>query len=349
MTRTVRKISVEQVAIQMIRESYMHSMVLERPGEKLKMMKLPIPVPGAGELLIKVQACGICRTDLHIVDGELSKPKLPLIPGHQIVGVVESVGKGVKGFHVGAVVGVPWLGGTCGTCRYCLSGRENLCDRAIFTGYLRKGGFAEYCTARADFSFSIPSEYEAAQATPLLCSGIIGYRSLRMAGDGKRLGIYGFGAAAYSVTQMALWEGREVYALTRNGDEAGQSFALETGACWAGGTGKRPPVELDAAIIFAPSGELVPLALRAVGKGGVVVCGGIYMSPIPGFSYDLLRGERRLVSVANMTRRDGEEFLELALQIPIQTSVVVFPLEQANEALAALRAGRIRGTGVLVT
>lgn len=333
----------------MIHESYMHAMVLERPGEKLKAMKLPIPVPGAGELLIKVQACGICRTDLHIIDGELSKPKLPLIPGHQIVGVVESVGRGVKGVHVGAVVGVPWLGGTCGACRFCLSGRENLCDKAIFTGYLRKGGFAEYCTARADFCFRIPDEYEAAQATPLLCSGIIGYRSLRMTGNGTRLGIYGFGAAAYSVTQVALWEGREVYAFTRPGDDEGQRFALEAGACWAGATKKRPPVELDAAIIFAPAGELVPLALRAVGKGGVVVCGGIHMSPIPGFSYDLLWGERRLVSVANMTRRDGEDFLELAPQIPIQTTVEVFPLEQANEALAALRAGKIRGTGVLVT
>lgn len=332
----------------MIHESYMHAMVLERPGEQLKAMKLPVPHPAAGELLLKVQACGICRTDLHIVDGELPKPKLPLVPGHQVVGVVESVGKGVKGVHPGEVMGVPWLGGTCGSCRHCLSGHENLCDKAIFTGYQRRGGFAEYCTARADFCFSIPEEYQAVQAAPLLCAGLIGYRSLRMTGDGKRLGIYGFGAAAHIVTQVALWEGRQVYAFTRHGDEAGQRFARDTGACWAGSVTQRPPVELDAAIIFAPVGELVPLALRAIGKGGVVVCGGIHMSPIPGFSYELLWGERKLVSVANMTRRDGEEFLEIAPQVPVNITVEVFPLERANEALAALRDGRIKGAGVLV-
>ena len=332
----------------MIHESYMRAMVLERPGEKLKALKLPIPVAGAGELLIKVQACGICRTDLHIMDGELAKPRLPLIPGHQIVGVVETVGKGVKGVHPGDMVGVPWLGGTCGTCRHCLSGRENLCDKAVFTGYQRKGGFAEYCTANASFCFSIPEEYQAAQAAPLLCSGMIGYRSLRMAGNGKRLGIYGFGVAAHIIAQVALWEGREVYAFTRQGDEAGQRSAREAGACWAGAANQRPPEDLDAAIIFAPVGELVPLALHAVGKGGVVVCGGIHMSPIPGFSYELLRGERTLVSVANMTRLDGEEFLELAPRIPVVTTVELFPLEQANEALAALRAGEIKGAGVLV-
>lgn len=332
----------------MIHESCMHAMVLEHPGERLKAIKLPIPVAGAGELLIKVQACGICRTDLHIVDGELSKPRLPLIPGHQIVGAVEAVGKGVKGFHPGDVVGVPWLGGTCGTCRHCLSGHENLCDKAIFTGYQRKGGFAEYCTANASFCFSIPEEYEAAQAAPLLCAGMIGYRSLRMAGDGKRLGIYGFGAAAHIVTQVALWEGCQVFAFTRQDDKERQHFALETGACWAGATVQRPPVELDAAIIFAPDGDLVPIALRAVGKGGVVVCGGIHMSPIPGFSYELLRGERKLVSVSNMTRLDGEEFLDLAPRVPVISRVEVFPLEQANEALTALRNGKIRGAGVLV-
>lgn len=332
----------------MIHESYMHAMVLERPGERLKSMKLPIPAAGAGELLIKVQACGICRTDLHIVDGELPNPKLPLIPGHQIVGVVESAGRGVRGFHPGDPVGVSWLGGTCGTCRHCISGHENLCDKAIFTGYRRSGGFADYCTASAAYCFRIPEEYQAVEAAPLLCAGMIGYRALRMAGAGKQLGIYGFGAAAHIMTQVALWEGRQVYAFTRHGDEAGQRFALETGACWAGAATKRPPVELDAAVIFAPAGELVPLALHAVGKGGVVVCGGIHMSPIPGFSYELLWGERKLVSVANMTRLDGEEFFELAPRIPVNTTIEVFPLEQANEALAALRSGRIRGAGVLV-
>lgn len=332
----------------MIHESSMHAMVLERGGEQLKMMKLPIPVAGAGELLIRVQACGICRTDLHVVDGELREPQFPLIPGHQIVGSVETVGKGVRGFHPGDIVGVPWLGGTCGTCSYCMSGRENLCDRALFTGYQRNGGFAEYCTANADFCFNIPDGYPATQAAPLLCAGLIGYRSLSMAGDGKRLGIYGFGAAAHIVAQVALWEGREIYAFTRQGDETGQRFAREMGACWAGSAPLTPPVELDAAIIFAPAGELVPLALRAVAKGGVVVCGGIHMSPIPSFPYDLLWGERKLVSVTNLTRLDGDEFLALAPRIPVRTEVEVFPLENANEALAALRTGRIRGAGVLV-
>lgn len=332
----------------MIRESYMHAMVLEHPGEKLKAMKLPVPVAGPGELLINVQACGICRTDLHIVDGELTEPRLPLIPGHQIVGVVEAVGKGARGFHPGDLVGVPWLGGTCGTCRHCVSGHENLCDKAIFTGYQRKGGFSEYCTANAAFCFKTPEGYEAVQAAPLLCAGMIGYRSLRMAGDGKRLGIYGFGAAAHIVTQVALWQGRQVYAFTRHGDIEGQRFARETGACWAGSSLQPPPVELDVAIIFAPAGELVPIALRSIGKGGVVVCGGIHMSPIPSFSYELLRGERKLVSISNMTRLDGEEFLELAPRIPVTSIVEVFPLEHANEALDALRSGKIRGAGVLV-
>lgn len=323
-------------------------MVLERPGEPLRAIKMPIPAAAAGELLLKVQACGICRTDLHVVDGELTEPRLPLIPGHQIVGLVETVGQGVKGFHPGDLVGVPWLGGTCGECDYCLSGRENLCERAIFTGYQRNGGFAEYCTANAGFCFTLPDDYQATQAAPLLCAGLIGYRSLRMAGQGKRLGIYGFGAAAHIVTQVALWEGREIYAFTREGDQAGQRFAREMGACWAGAATERPPVELDAAIIFAPAGELVPLALRAVARGGVVVCGGIHMSPIPGFSYDLLWGERSIISVANLTRADGGEFLELAPRIPLRTEIEVFGLEHANQALAALRAGRIRGAGVLV-
>jgi propanol-preferring alcohol dehydrogenase len=252
----------------MLHDSYMHAMVLERPGEQLKAKKLPIPEAGAGELLLKVQACGICRTDLHVVDGELDEPHLPLVPGHQIVGVVESLGKGVRGFEPGDLVGVPWLGGTYGECAYCLSGRENLCDRAIFTGYQHNGGFAEYCTAKSGFCFSIPEGYPATQAAPLLCAGLIGYRSLRMTGKGKRLGIYGFGAAAHIVTQVALWEGREIYAFTRDGDVAGQRFAREMGACWAGESMERPPVGLDAAIIFAPAGYLVPTALQAVGKGG---------------------------------------------------------------------------------
>ncbi len=332
----------------MIHQSYMHAMVLEQPGQQLRAMKLPIPKVCVGELLLKVQACGICRTDLHIVDGELKDPRLPLIPGHQIVGVVEDIGKDVGGFHLGDTVGVPWLGSTCGTCSYCLSGRENLCDKAVFTGYQRNGGFAEYCTANAGFCFTIADDYQATQAAPLLCAGLIGYRSLRMAGDGQRVGIYGFGAAAHIVTQVALSEERRIYAFTREGDQAGQHFAREMGACWAGSAAEKPPVELDAAIIFAPAGELVPIALGAVGKGGIVVCGGIHMSPIPGFSYELLWGERKLVSVANLTRLDGEEFLELAPRIPIITSVEVFPLENANEALSALRTGRIKGAGVLV-
>src|SRR6185369_12079630 len=312
---------------------HMHAMVLERAGEQLKPVKLPIPVPGAGELLLKVQACGICRTDLHIMDGELTEPLLPLIPGHQIIGRVDKVGQNVTGFHPGDMVGVPWLGWTCGECAYCISGRENLCDLAAFTGYQRNGGFAEYCTADAGFCFSIPEDYPATKAAPLLCAGLIGYRSLKMAGNGKRLGIYGFGAAAHIVTQMALWERRDIYAFTREGDEAGQSFAREIGAAWAGGALSRPPVELDAAIIFAPVGELVPTALRAVAKGGIVVCGGIHMSPIPSFPYELLWGERRIVSVTNLTRLDGEEFLELALRIPVHTEIEVFPLGHANEAL----------------
>lgn len=325
----------------------MWAMLLEQAGKPLKLVEAPIPIPGAGELLLKVLACGICRTDLHVVDGELTEPKLPLIPGHQIVGVVESIGSGVTGFKTGDQVGVPWLGGTCGECNYCSSGRENLCDRALFTGYQRDGGFAEYCTANAAFCFTLPSDYSATQAAPLLCAGLIGYRSLRMAGNGQRLGIYGFGSAAHIVTQVAQWQGREIYAFTREGDQAGQCFAYEMGASWAGGVNELPPVELDAAIIFAPAGELVPVALQAIRKGGRVVCGGIHMTPIPSFSYDLLWGERSIVSVANLTRTDGEEFLELAPRIPIRTEIEVFPLEHANEALAALREGRIKGAGVL--
>lgn len=332
----------------MTHNTQMHAMVMERAGERLKLERIAIPIPGSGELLLKVQACGICRTDLHVVDGELTAPKLPLVPGHQIIGLVQECGQGVIGFQDGDLVGVPWLGGTCGECEYCVSDRENLCNRAIFTGYQRNGGFAEYCTADARFCFSIPEDYLPTQAAPLLCAGLIGYRSLRMAGKGKRLGIYGFGAAAHIVTQVAVWQEREVYAYTREGDTTGQEFARSMGACWAGSALEPPPVELDAAIIFAPAGELVPLALQAVGKGGVVVCGGIYMSNIPSFPYELLWGERSIISVTNLTRRDGEEFLELAPRIPIRTEVQVFPLDQANEALDALRSGWITGAAVLV-
>ncbi|GFE61701.1 zinc-dependent alcohol dehydrogenase family protein [Geobacter sp. AOG2] len=326
----------------------MRAMVMLRSNVTLMLRNIPVPLPVAGELLLKVTACGICRTDLHVVDGELTEPKLPLVPGHQIVGVVEKLGEGVTGFRRGDRVGVPWLGGTCGECDFCVSGRENLCDRALFTGYQKNGGFAEYCTADSRFCFPLPEGYPDTQAAPLLCAGLIGYRSLRMSGTGKRLGIYGFGSAAHIVTQVAVWQGREVYAFTRPGDAAGQQFAREMGACWAGGSFDAPPTPLDAAIIFAPAGELVPAALRAVGKGGVVVCGGIHMSDIPAFSYDILWGERSIVSVANLTRRDGVEFLKLAPQVPVRTEVEIFPLEQANEALAALREGRIRGAGVLV-
>lgn len=329
-------------------DTQMHAMVLERVGQPLKLERLAVPTAESGELLLRVQACGICRTDLHVVDGELTAPKLPLVPGHQIVGVVEAIGNGVGGFKTGDLVGVPWLGGTCEECDYCRSGRENLCERAVFTGYQKNGGFAEYCTADARFCFSMPDGYLATQAAPLLCAGLIGYRSLRLAGAGRRLGIYGFGAAAHIVAQVAAWQGREIYAFTRSGDVAGQEFAREMGACWAGGALEQPPEELDAAIIFAPAGELVPLALKAVAKGGVVVCGGIHMSDIPSFPYQLLWGERSIVSVANLTRRDGEEFLQLAPRIPIRTEVEVFQLEQANQALDALRSGRIRGAGVLV-
>lgn len=321
---------------------------MERPGTALELREMSIPKPSAGELLLKVKACGICRTDLHVVDGELTEPKLPLVPGHQIVGVVEELGLGVDGFRPGDRVGVPWLGGTCGECGYCLSGRENLCDRALFTGYQKSGGFADYCTADSRFCFPLPEGYPDTQAAPLLCAGLIGFRSLRMAGEGKRIGIYGFGAAAHIVTQVATWQGREVFAFTREGDTAGQAFAREMGACWAGGSFEPPPQPLDGAIIFAPAGELVPSALKAVAKGGIVVCGGIHMSDIPAFPYDILWGERSIVSVANLTRRDGEEFLKLAPQVPVRTEVELFPLERANEALTALREGRIRGAGVLV-
>jgi alcohol dehydrogenase, propanol-preferring len=326
----------------------MRAMVLEKPGKPLRELDLPRPEAGRGQVLLRVLACAVCRTDLHVADGELPDPKLPLVLGHQIVGTVAEIGEGASRFEPGTRLGVPWLGWTDGDCRYCLTGRENLCDKARFTGYQVDGGYAEYAVADERFCFPVPDGYPDLQAAPLLCAGLIGYRALRMAGEGERLGLYGFGASAHIVTQVARHEGRRVFALTRPGDEDAQSFALELGAEWAGGTDPGPPEELDAAIIFAPAGELVPRALSAVAKGGTVVCAGIHMTDIPSFPYELLWGERRLVSVANMTRRDGEEFLTLAPEVPVETRVETFGLEEANEALDRLRAGTIRGAGVLV-
>ena len=313
-------------------------MLLDAPGEPLRAAELPLPRPAAGELLIRVHACGVCRTDLHVVDGELPAGRQPLVPGHQIVGTVEGSGRRV---------GVPWLGWTCGECRFCRSGRENLCDRARFTGCDRDGGFAEYAVADARFCFPIPEGYPDLQAAPLLCAGLIGHRALRMAGAAQRLGLYGFGAAAHIVCQVARHEGRRVFAFTRPGDEEAQAFARELGADWAGATDAAAPAELDAAIIFAPAGELVLVALRAVAKGGTVVCAGIHMSDIPSFPYADLWGERSIRSVANLTRRDAEEFLALAPRIPVRTTVVPYALEQAGAALADLRSGRLRGAAVL--
>ncbi len=325
----------------------MRAMILEAPGRPLREADVPIPEPGPGQVLIRVRACGLCRTDLHIVDGELKEPKLPLIPGHQIVGTVIAAGAGADRFAQGTRVGVPWLGFTCNNCRYCLSGRENLCDKARFTGYQIDGGFAEYAVADQQFCFPIPENYPDIQAAPLLCAGLIGYRSLVMAGEAVCLGLYGFGAAAHIVIQVACYQGRRVYAFTRPGDLEAQQFALSLGAVWAGESGATPPEELEAAIIFAPAGELVPAALRAVAKGGVVVCGGIHMSDIPSFPYEILWGERSVRSVANLTRRDGEEFLTLAPRVPVRTEVQAFPLSAANEALNALRQGKVRGAAVL--
>lgn len=332
----------------------MRAMLLDAAGRPLRPAQVDTPSPGPGQVRVRVQACGLCRTDLHVVDGELCRPKLPLIPGHQIVGVVDMVGEGDGGAGpapdgptLGELVGVPWLGWTCGRCRYCLSGRENLCDQAMFTGYDLDGGFAEYAVVDRRFAFRIPPGYPPTQAAPLLCAGLIGYRSLSMTEGAERLGIYGYGAAAHIVTQVARYQRRRVFAFTRPGDTASQEFAREMGAEWAGDTSEPVPEELDAAIIFAPAGELVPVALRAVAKGGVVVCGGIHMSEIPSFPYEILWGERTLRSVANLTRRDGEEFLALAPRVPVRTEVELFALEEANEALERLRKGRIRGAAVL--
>jgi propanol-preferring alcohol dehydrogenase len=318
--------------------------LLDHPGAQLRVAEIPEPEPGPGEILLEVAACGVCRTDLHIADGELTEPKLPLVLGHQIVARVASDG---ERFSRGDRVGVPWLGWTCGECRYCLSGRENLCDRAQFTGYHRDGGFAEYATADERFCFELPEDFSDLQVAPLLCGGLIGYRTLRLAGDPERLGIYGFGSAAHMVAQVAVHEGRRVFAFVRDGDRAGREFALSQGAEWAGWSSERPPEELDAALIFAPVGGLVPVALRALAKGGTVVCGGIHMSDIPSFPYELLWNERVVRSVANLTRHDGEELLRLAPDVPIRTRVTAYPLEQAQRALDDLRAGALEGAAVV--
>jgi len=325
----------------------MRAMVLDRPGRPLRLAELDEPEPASGQVRVRVAACGVCRTDLHIVDGELPIRRAPVVPGHQIVGRIDQVGPAVDGLSPGSRVGIPWLGWTCGACGYCLSGRENLCERARFTGYHLDGGFADSTVADARFCFPLPSDFRDLQAAPLLCAGLIGYRSLRLAGDAERLGLYGFGAAAHIVLQVARFERRRVYAFTRPGDDAGQSFARELGADWAGSTADQAPEELDAAIIFAPAGDLVPAALRVLARGGTVVCAGIHMSDVPSFPYELLWGERVVRSVANLTRADGVEFLALAALIPVRTEIELFPLEQANEALTRLRRGEIRGAAVL--
>ena len=322
-------------------------MVLERPRTRLLLKEVSVPAPGPGQVLLKVHACGICRTDLHVVDGELTEPKLPIVPGHQIVGLVVRAGDEVESPRVEDRVGVPWLGWTCGECGFCRSGRENLCDRARFTGYQIDGGYADYAIADSRFCMPIPEGYPDLQAAPLLCAGLIGYRCLRAAGDAPRLGIYGFGSAGHILIQVARHRGQRVYAFTRPGDEAGQAFAKDLGADWVGPSDSIPAEPLDAAIIFAPAGDLVPTALRAVAKGGTVVCGGIHMSDIPSFPYEILWGERTVRSVANLTRADGDEFLRLAPTIPVHSQVRVYPLEQANEALEDLREGRFRGSAVL--
>lgn len=325
----------------------MKAMMLDASGSALIPAVLPVPEPQADELLLKVSACGVCRTDLHVVDGELAHPKHQLIPGHEIVGTVVATGPGATRFAVGQRIGVPWLGRTCGRCDYCRSGRENLCDQAQFTGYTLDGGYAQYAVANQRYCFALPEGYSDAEAAPLLCAGLIGYRALIAAGDAHRLGIYGFGAAAHIIAQLARTQGREVYAFTKPGDTAGQQFARDVGAVWAGDSTEAPPELLDAAILFAPVGALVPEALKRTAKGGTVVCAGIHMSEIPAFSYDLLWGERTVRSVANLTRRDGEKFLKLAWKAGVRSEVQRYPLERANEALEDVRQGRVRGAAVL--
>jgi propanol-preferring alcohol dehydrogenase len=324
------------------------AMILRAQRELLELADIPRPRPGPGQVLIRTAACAVCRTDLHVCDGDLTEPVLPLVLGHEIVGRIEQLGPGVDRFTLGDRVGVPWLGWTCGHCRYCDSGRENLCDEARFTGYQINGGFAEYAVADQRFAFPIPDDFSDLQAAPLLCAGLIGYRSLVAAGDAERLGLYGFGAAAHIIAQVARYQGRRLFAFTREGDVATQSFARDLGAEWAGASSEDPPEELDAAIIFAPVGHLVPTALRVVSPGGTVVCAGIHMSEIPAFPYDILWKERTVCSVANLTRKDGEEFMALAPKVPVRSHVVTYPLDQANEALADLREGRLQGAAVLV-
>jgi alcohol dehydrogenase, propanol-preferring len=325
----------------------MRAMVLRRARERLAMDERPDPEPGPGEIRLRVEACGVCRTDLHVVDGELPDPKLPIVPGHEIVGRIDALGEGVD-HKLGTRVGVPWLGHTDGACPYCRSGRENLCDHPIFTGYTRDGGFATHTIADATFAFPLDETLDPVAAAPLLCAGLIGWRSLKAAGDGQAIGIYGFGAAAHIIAQVCRWQGRRVFAFTKPGDAAGQAFARSMGAEWAGGSDERPPVPLDAAILFAPVGALVPVALAAVRKAGRVVCGGIHMSEIPSFPYRILWEERSVFSVANLTRADGEEFLALAPRVPVRTTTTPYPLEKANEALDDLRSGRLEGAAVLV-
>src|SRR5712691_11720146 len=328
--------------------SLMRAMVLDRPGQPLVMRERPVPRPTAGEILVAISACGVCRTDLHVVDGELPHPTLPIIPGHEIVGRVAALGNGVAGFTIGQRVGIPWLGATCGVCPYCRAERENLCDAPLFTGYTRDGGYATHAVADARYCFALPEAVEDAAMAPWLCAGLIGWRSYRMAGEGERLGIYGFGAAAHLLAQIAVWQNRKVYAFTRTGDTKGQHFARKLGASWAGGSDEMPPQPLDAAVIFAPVGALVPAALKAVQKGGRVVCGGIHMSDIPQFPYRILWEERQIVSVANLTREDAREFLELAPRAGLRSEVARYPLASADQALADLREGRLQGAAVLI-
>ncbi|WP_027054326.1 zinc-dependent alcohol dehydrogenase family protein [Mesorhizobium erdmanii] len=325
----------------------MKAMVLERLGTPLKATDRPDPTPRPGEIRLRVEACAVCRTDLHVVDGDLPRPKLPLVPGHEIVGIVDLVGEGVSPSRLGQRVGVPWLGHTCGHCPYCVAGAENLCDEPLFTGYTRDGGFASHVVADQHFAFELDAVADPVSLAPLLCAGLIGWRCLKKAGDGRRLGIYGFGAAAHIITQVAIWQGREIFAFTRSGDTQAQQFARSLGVVWAGSSDELPVAELDAAVIFAPVGELVPAALRAVRKGGRVVCGGIHMSDVPSMPYRLLWEERELVSVANLTRRDAEEFFPMAQRAQVRTHTKVYPLEQANQALDDLRMGRLSGAAVL--
>ena len=326
----------------------MRAMVLERPGEPLKLVERPIPRPGPGQLLVRVRACGVCRTDLHVVDGDLPEPKLPIVPGHEVVGEVVALGEGVTDFEPGQRVGVPWLGHTCGQCRFCRMGRENLCDHPGFTGYTLDGGYADYVVADARYCFALPDRYDDLHVAPLLCAGLIGYRSYALTKNAGKIGLYGFGAAAHIIAQVAVQQGREIYAFTRPGDTEAQAFARQLGAKWAGDSTQQPPVALDAAIIYAPVGALVPTALKAVRKGGQVICAGIHMSDIPSFPYAILWGERSVCSVANLTRRDGEEFLVIAGRMQIHTQVHPYPLEEANRALDDLRHGRFQGAAVLV-